>query len=143
MLYGILRLASCLSRTVLSHHSERILQLYTEDLDGEKGTSSVLHSRNTFFFFMSASIFSVETTCNVLELGHYVIRNLWIVFSHVTTFLSGALLVHITCIKTTKTTTVQRGDNEGFYGRFLAVGRPVSVLRNFYDKNTSSPIQAR
>ena len=80
---------------------------------------------------MSTSIFCVETTCNVLELGHYVIRNLWIVFSHVTTFLSGALLVHITYIKTTKTTTVQRGDNEGFYGRFLAVGRPVSVLRNF------------
>ena len=103
MLYGILRLASCLSRTVLSHHSERILQLYTEDLDGDKGTSSVLHSRNTFFFFMSTSIFCVETTCNVLELGHYVIRNLWIVFSHVTTFLSGALLVHITCIKTTNT----------------------------------------
>lgn len=74
MLYGILRLASCLSRTVLSHHSERILQLYTEDLDGEKGTSSVLHSRNTFFFFMSTSIFCVETTCNVLELGHYVIK---------------------------------------------------------------------
>ena len=81
---------------------------------------------------MSTSIFCVETTCNVLELGHYVIRNLWIVFSHVTTFLSGALLVHITYIKTTKTTTVQRGDNEGFYGRFLAVGRPVSVIKEFW-----------
>ena len=80
---------------------------------------------------MRTSIFYVETTWNVLELRHYVIRNLWIVFSHVTTFLSGAILVHITCIKANNTKPQFSGDNEGFYGRFLAGGRAVSVIKEF------------
>ena len=74
--------------------------------------------------------FHVETAWNVLELRHYVIRNLWIVLSHVTTFLSGAILVHITCIKTNNTKPQFNSDNK------LRVLREVFCCgtRSFCDK---------